>query len=71
MRKYECTYDGPEEFSDGCFVNVDDVEDLIREQIAVLEKRKLAHAQSGSEYGEGITRAQISTLEKLLEEILE
>ena len=71
MRKYECTYDGPEEFSDGCFVNVDDVEDLIREQIAVLEKRKLAHVQSGSEYGEGITRAQISTLEKLLEEILE
>ncbi len=71
MRKFECTYDGPEEFSDGCFVNVDDVEDLIREQIAVLEKRKLDHALSGSEYGEGITRAQINVLEKILEDILE
>ncbi len=71
MRKFECTYDGPEEFSDGCFVHVDDVEDLIRGQIAILEKVKIAHAQSGSEYGEGITRAKITMLEMILEEILE
>ncbi len=71
MKKYDCGYDGSEECSDGCFVNIDDVEDLIKGQISVLEKIKTAHAQSGSEYGEMIFAAKIEILEMMLDDILE